>query len=99
MSKRSTYKLQSLIQLLTLIVAIVIANLLSVQFFTKIDLTKEKRYTLSPVSKNLATQVDDVIFFKVYLDGNLSPKFKKLRTAVLDMLSEFRELSSQNIEY
>jgi ABC-2 type transport system permease protein len=99
MSKRRTYKLKALIQLFTLIVAIVIANLLSVQFFTKIDLTKEKRYTLSPVSKSLAAQVDDVIFFKVYLDGNLSPKFKKLRTAVLDMLSELRELSSQNIEY
>ena len=40
------------------------------------------------------------MYFKVYLEGdNLSTKFKRLRTATLDMLREFRDLSGNKIDY
>ncbi|NQW42373.1 MAG: gliding motility-associated ABC transporter substrate-binding protein GldG [Bacteroidetes bacterium] len=94
------YKQQSFIELILLVVVIVIANVLANQYYTKFDLTKEKRYTLSATSKELAKKIDDRMFFKVYLEGdNLSAKFKQLRTATVDMLSEFRDLSGNKIDY
>ena len=91
---------QSFIELLFLVVVIVIVNLLSSQYYTKFDLTKEKRFTLSQTSKELAYKVNDRMYFKVYLEGeNLSSRFKRLRTATLDILREFRDLSGNKIDF
>ncbi len=91
---------QSMIELLLLFVVIVIANILSSQYYKKFDLTEEKRFTLSETSKNLAEKVNDRMYFKVYLEGeNLSSGFKRLRTATLDILSEFRDLSGNKIDF
>jgi len=94
------YRQQSLIELLLLFVVIVIANILSSQYYKKFDLTKEKRFTLSNTTVELVKKVDDRMFFKVYLESdNLSSKFKRLRTSTLDMLRELRELSGNKIDF
>lgn len=99
MSKRS-YKYQSLLELVVLVFVIIVANILSSQFYKKLDLTKEKRFTLSQTSKDLAQKIDDRMYIKVYLEGdNLSSKFKRLRTATLDILREFRDLSGNKIDF
>ena len=98
--QKRAYKQQSFLELLLLIVVIVIVNILATKYYKKVDLTKEKRYTLSNTSKELASKVEDRMYFKVYLEGdNLSTKFKRLRTATLDMLREFRDLSGNKIDY
>jgi len=98
--QKRAYKQQSFLELLLLIVVIVIVNVLASKYYKKVDLTKEKRYTLSSTSKELASKVEDRMYFKVYLEGdNLSTKFKRLRTATLDMLREFRDLSGNKIDY
>lgn len=99
MSKKRTHRIKSLIDLTIVIAIVVIANLLSAQYYTKFDLTKEKRYTLSETSKKLAKSVNDYIYIKVYLNGELSSKFKQLKNATLDMLTNFREASGNKIEY
>jgi ABC-2 type transport system permease protein len=97
---KRAYKQQSLIELLLLVAVIVIVNILAAQYYKKIDLTEEKRFTLSETSKQLAQKVDDRLFFKVYLEGdNLSSKFKRLRTATIDILREFRDLSGNKIDF
>lgn len=94
------YRQQSLIELTLLIIVIVIANILSSQYYKKFDLTKEKRFTLSSTTEALVKRVDDRMFFRVYLEGdNLSSKFKRLRTATLDMLMELREMSGNKIDF
>lgn len=98
-NKRSV-KQQSFIELALLLVVIVVVNVLASQYYKKFDLTKEKRYTLSNTSIQLAKKVNDRLFFKVYLEGdNLSSKFKRLRTATLDMLTEFRDISGNKIDF
>ncbi|MEN9738229.1 MAG: hypothetical protein RLZZ318_262 [Bacteroidota bacterium] len=98
-NKRSV-KQQSFIELALLLLVIIVANVLASQYYKKFDLTKEKRYTLSNTSVQLAKKVNDRLFFKVYLEGdNLSSKFKRLRTATLDMLTEFRDLSGNKIDF
>ncbi|MDR0437679.1 MAG: gliding motility-associated ABC transporter substrate-binding protein GldG [Bacteroidales bacterium] len=58
--------------------------------FLRLDLTSEKRYTLHRNTKHLVKNLDKVVYFKIYLDGDLPPGFKRLRTATKEMLEEFR---------
>jgi gliding-associated putative ABC transporter substrate-binding component GldG len=98
MKNKRKHKIKAIIDLSILLSVVVVINLLSTGYYKKFDLTKEKRYTLSETSVKLAESVDDYIYFKVYLHGDLSSKFKLLKNAVSDVLTEFRELSGKNIE-
>lgn len=79
--------------------SIILLNVLSQQFFFRIDLTKEKRYTLSASSKKLAAKLDDVLYVKVYLEGEFPAGFKRLRNATREMLDEYRIAAGGSIEY
>ncbi|MES2616307.1 MAG: gliding motility-associated ABC transporter substrate-binding protein GldG [Bacteroidota bacterium] len=97
---KRAYRQQSLIELLLLLLVIVIANVLATKYYGKLDLTSEKRFTLSNTSRELAEKVTDRMYFKVYLEGdNLSTKFKRLRSSTLDMLREFRDMSKNKIDF
>lgn len=63
-----------------------------------LDLTADKRYTLTKGTRNLLRGVDDVVYVKVLLGGTFPAGFKRLQTAATDMLEDFR---SENglIEY
>ena len=68
-------------------------------FFARFDLTSDKRYTLAPATKELLGKLDDIIYFKVYLNGNLPAGFDRLKNTTKEMLDEFRVYSKGNIEY
>ena len=67
--------------------------------FERFDLTSEKRYTLSDTSKKLAENIDDIIYVKVYLEGEFPAGYKRLRDETKEMLDEFRAYSNGNLEY
>lgn len=68
--------------------------------FHRFDLTSEKRYTLSPQSKNIAENIQGVAFFKIYLEGNKLPAgLVRLRDETKEMLDEFRAYSGGKIQY
>lgn len=90
---------RDIIQLIAIIGIVIAINVLSGFFFTRFDLTSEKRYTLSDTSKELLESVDDVVYLKVYLDGELPAGFRRLRDRTREMLDEFRAYSNNNIEY
>ena len=97
--KRRGYKTKSFIELGLMLVVIVFLYVLGVQYYNRLDLTKEKRYTLSKTSKELSQEVNEEMLIKVYLDGDVSPRFKQLKNAVRDILNEYRDLSDKNIVY
>ncbi len=98
MKKRRLYKTQSLLELLVVVVALVVLNALSSFYYKRFDLTQEKRYTLSETSRKLATRLQEKMYFKLYLDGEMSSKFKQLRNEIRDMAFEFREASGGKLE-
>ena len=91
--------IRDIIQLVVVIGIIIALNVLSGFFFTRFDLTTEKRYTLSDTSTELLEDLDDVIYLKVYLDGELPAGFRRLRDRTREMLDEFRAYSDGKIEY
>jgi ABC-2 type transport system permease protein len=77
---------------------VILVNIIAGFINTRIDLTAEKRYSLSPATKNLLKKIDDVVFFKVYLFGDLPPGFQRLSNETREMLDEFRACNN-NIQY
>lgn len=90
---------QAMTELVLMLVLVVLANLIFSAYFFRIDLTKEKRYTLSDASKNLAAKVDEVMYAKVYLEGEFPAGFKRLSRATKEMLDEFAVYSNGKIQY
>lgn len=84
---------------LFLLVIIVAANFLAFSFHYRFDLTKEKRYTLSKVTKNLLRNLDEPIVIDVFLKGNFPAGFKKLAASTTEMLQEFKEYGGAKVIY
>lgn len=92
-------KQRDLIQLLLSVVILLLLNFVGSFFFLRFDLTSDKRYTLSPATKEMLGKLDDIIYFKVYLEGDLPAGFDRLKTSTKEMLDEMRVYSNDNIEY
>lgn len=86
-------------QLIIALLALVIFNVLSAFLFFRVDLTAEKRYTLSTATQKLLADVDDDIHVNVYLTGDLPPGFKRLENAVRETLDEFAARADQPVTY
>ena len=72
-----------------ILVALVAVNVLSAFVFFRLDLTEEKRYTLSAATASLLANLPDDVHVDVYLTGDLPPGFKRLENAVRETLDEF----------
>ena len=90
---------QSIIRLAMLLGILVVINVLSNLAYTRIDLTKEKRYSLAPGTRELLKSLPDVVYVRVYLEGEFPAGFQKLQGSVKDLLSEMRRSAGGNLEY
>ncbi len=92
-NKRKNLKKNQIVAFLVTLVIVVVVNVIGSYLFTRFDLTSEKRYTLSPTTKEILSKLDDYVYFKVYLEGDFPAGFKKLRRETKEMLDEFRAYS------
>lgn len=67
-------------------------------FKFRIDLTQEKKYTLSDSSKKVLESVKKPLTVEVYLDGDFPASFKQLQNETRFMLEEFQQVNS-NISF
>ena len=92
-NKRKNLKKNQIVAFLVTVAIVVLINVIGSYVFTRFDLTSEKRYTLSPTTKEILSGLDDYVYFKVYLEGDFPAGFKKLRRETKEMLDEFRAYS------
>ncbi len=83
---------------LTLLIVILLWIIGSKMYF-RIDLTSEKRFTLTKETKRILKELPGEIYVKVYLEGDIPVGFKKLRNSVKETLDEFRVYGGKNIQY
>lgn len=81
------------------LVGIVVLNLVSSLLFYRFDLTSDKRFTLSNMTKAKLKSLDKVVYVKVYLDGDMPIAFKKMKQAVKEMLDELAAYSPAGVQY
>ena len=89
--------LSSNFNLLVLLLILVGINLLASVFHSRVDLTKEKRYTLSKATKQLLRNLEQPVRIDVFFKGNYPAGFKKIVNSVQEFLQETREYSHGNI--
>lgn len=63
-----------------------------------LDLTEDKRFSLTQPSINVVENIEEYVYVKVLLDGEFPSGFKRLQTATKDLLDEFRSLNPK-IQY
>lgn len=98
---RKMEKRKSILSYILLVIAIiVVVNILSDRFFARLDLTEDKRYSLSDASKNILDDLEEPITVKAYFtEEGLPPNVLKVRRDFKEMLVEFGNLSHGNVVY
>lgn len=81
------------------VVAMVILPLVyaSGQWFFRIDLTAEKRYSITEVSKNVVERLENPVNITLYLDGELPAGFRKLKKSIEEKIADYNAFSSEPI--
>jgi len=84
---------------LFLLIIVIAINFLASSFHSRLDLTKEKRYTLSKATKQLLKNLNEPVMIDVFLKGDFPSGFKKLSLSASELLKEFKENGKRNIIY
>lgn len=88
---------KTLIYILVVIIGLIIVNAIASATYGRFDLTKDKRYTLSEVSKSLISDLDSPLIIDVFLEGEFPSEFRVLQTEVRQIIEEF-QLETNNIK-
>lgn len=95
----SVNKRKDIIAIIIAVALLLLINFVGRFAFNRFDLTSEKRYTLSASTKKLLKELDDVVYLRVYLQGDFNPSFTRLKNETKELLDEYRSYSNNNIEY
>src|SRR6218665_2785767 len=82
-----------------LLVLLIVLNWAASVWHTRIDLTNEKRFTLSSATKKLLKDLKEPVRVDVFLKGNYPSGFKKLAASSQETLQEFKEIAGKNLQY
>ena len=85
-------------QQLIFISGLLVLAVVSFFFFFRIDLTTDKRYSISQQSKSLMNNTDSPLKVVVYLDGDLNPGFMRLKKSTAELLDELSVYAGKNID-
>ena len=82
-----------------LIGIIILLNILSLGFFSRMDLTANKQYTLSEASRTTVDQLEDRLTIKAYFSEDLPAPYSTNARFVRDLLDEYYNASNGNLSY
>jgi gliding-associated putative ABC transporter substrate-binding component GldG len=82
-----------------LLIILVLVNFLASIAHSRLDLTKEKRYTLTNATKSLLNSLDDKVEIDVFLEGEFPSGFRKLANSTKEFLQLLKERNSSMISY
>lgn len=81
------------------VAGIILLNILAANYFFRLDLTEDKRYTIAPVTKQMLGNLEQEVVVDVYLEGDFPAGFKRLQQSVRETLDEFRIYAGGNLRY
>jgi gliding-associated putative ABC transporter substrate-binding component GldG len=99
MKKVQSEKARVAIEAILGVVFFIALTYLSQFFFKRFDLTEEQRHTLTDTTIDMLRELDDVVYIKVFLDGDFPADYQRLRQAVKEKLDEMRAYGGENVQY
>lgn len=82
---------------LLVLLILVAGNFLASRVLARIDLTKDKEFTISNATKDVLRGLDDLVTIKVYFSKKLPPNLATLRRNIDDVLREYQAYSQGNL--
>ncbi len=87
------------IRLIAILLAIVLINALMQNYFFRIDLTEEKRYSLSRITKETLQKIDRPLSIEVFLEGDFPPAIERFRRQVETILREMQVYAPEYFQF
>jgi gliding-associated putative ABC transporter substrate-binding component GldG len=87
----------TILRIILLIITLVGINWLASLLFFRLDLTEDKRYSISDATKTLLESLDKDIVVNVYLSGDFPSGFERLESATRETLEEFKTYSNGHL--
>ena len=86
--RKANLKLRSAkINLIIFVVSLLAVFFVSTNFLFRADLTADKRFSLSDVSKEIASDINEIIEIEFFLEGELEPGLQKLQREVFEKIA------------
>ncbi|HUV00021.1 MAG TPA: gliding motility-associated ABC transporter substrate-binding protein GldG [Bacteroidales bacterium] len=92
-------RVKSVLQFISAVVVVICLAAAGSFLRVRVDLTEDKRFTLSEPTRNVLSGLRNDIFIQVYLEGEMPIPFKRLKRSVKEMLEEFRIISKRRLDY
>jgi gliding-associated putative ABC transporter substrate-binding component GldG len=86
-------------QVLLMVGIVIVVNILSEQFFLRLDLTADKSYTLSKATKNILRSLEEPVTVTAYFTEDVPPQLLQARTDFKDLLVEYSNIAKGNLVY
>jgi gliding-associated putative ABC transporter substrate-binding component GldG len=86
-------------QLILIVIALLLLNVLSEKFFVRLDFTADKIYTLSNATKDILQSLDEPVTVTAYFTHGSQQEIEKARSDFKDMLIEYSAISDGMVNY
>lgn len=97
--KRKQQQRQATIRIIIVAAILICLNIIAAKFHRGLDLTKEKRFTLTDATKRMLRNLDEQVVIDVYLKGKFPAGFQRLSEATGERLQSFKEYGGVHIVY
>lgn len=84
---------------LYLVVGFILINYAVSSLHYRLDLTAEKRYTLSNSTRNMVKDLDEEVNIDVFLEGDFKSGFKKLSNSTRELLQDLKDYSKGKLSF
>ncbi|TDW99351.1 gliding motility-associated ABC transporter substrate-binding protein GldG [Dinghuibacter silviterrae] len=84
---------------LFLLAGLVLVNILASKLHVRVDMTQEKRFSLSEPTRRILRELDSPVFVEVYLKGDFPAVFRNLASATGDLLREMQDESGGRLVF
>lgn len=92
-------KTTGLLFVIGVMVVLVLVNLISLDNFLRLDLTRDSKFTLSTASVDTVSTLDDVLTVSAYFTEGLPTPYAQHARYVKDLLEEYRSSSNGNFAF
>ncbi len=80
-------------------IIIVLLNLIAQNYFLRWDLTRTKMYSLSPLSKEVVSNLEEPLTIKAFFSKDLPPPYNTVARYIRDLLEEYASYAGKNFNY
>jgi len=95
---RNTWKKIAIIEL-AFIGGLILINILGSFYFSRIDFTAEKRFTLSVLAKHTVSNLQEQAHIILLLDGKLPSGFERLKRSTVDLMNDLATYSAGKLTF